>query len=655
MSSRVSKLLTVTSIIFWGVVLWYAITQSVTRSKYTIIFVGFAIIIYVLSEFEDPENTNIDYLFLACSGIVGVTTTLYLYLNFNELNSVRVGYALNHEYVLASLFTLSIAYLIYRSFGVTFLSIVVIGIGYGYAGNYVPGVLGHGGLSLNRILQILLLDLAGFFGSLTQLVAAWIALFMLFAGLLQSFGALDLTKRIGIRVSEHIKSGIAQTAVIASIIIGSINGSTAANTAMTGSFTIPMMKDSGIKSETAGAIESVASTIGQVLPPIMGAAGFVMASFLSVAYIEVITAATIPAIILIGCITVAVHYKAVDQLDIMNPNNNIVEERYSRRNFTIYSLQFIIPISVLIYTLGVAQWTVMTSALYTCVTMFIVGILGKVIQNSSFIPTNAQNNGIISSLGQGVNVSVKGLRYGAISVAPIAIILLAINGIVDILLATGVPSALALALMSLSGGNVSIALLLAMIISLVMGLGMPTVAAYTVVATLIAPALINQFAIDPMVAHFFVFYCAILASVTPPIATSVAVATGIAQSKFWPTAFEAVRMSLPLFILPFAFISHPILLSPSISASVGYAFLIVTIGSLCVVHGLNSNWNKKGFNGISKYFFLVLYVILGSIIMLSTIELITLISILFVLLLFALQRYVGENINTVGDGFISIN
>ena len=631
--------MTLVSIGLWLLVTWYALTQAIPRAEYTVIFVGIIILVYTLDEWEVPENTTLDKILIIASGSIGLVTTGYLYTNFGTLNSVRVGYALQYEYVLAALFTLSVMYIIYRSYGATFLSIVVIGIVYALFGNYIPGILGHGGLSPTRILQILLLDLAGFFGFLTQLTAAWIALFMLFAGLLQAFGALELTERVGIRISEYIKSGVAQTAVFASIVIGSINGSTAANTAMTGSFTIPMMKESGIKAKTAGGIESVASTIGQVMPPVMGAAGFIMASNLSVAYVEILSAAVIPAVILILCITIGVHYTSIKQIDVDEIELDLhVEDRLSRTNFAIFASQFVIPIGVLIYTLGVLQWTVMTAGLYTCITMVIVGFTGSVLQNSDVTKTNSSNEVLLKNIKEASKKVVNGLQLGAKSVAPITIILLAINGVVDILLATGVPSALSLALMDISGGYVSIALILAMVISIVMGLGMPTAAAYTVVATLIAPTLINTFIIDPFVAHFFVFYCAILASVTPPIATSVAVATGIAESRFWPTAFEAVKISAPLFVLPFTFVANPELVTGSISVETMYHTGIVTLGAISIIHGLNFNWQSFTKNRIYKYTLMTSFVILGCILMISPIEAIRFAAIAALAVLGILQK-----------------
>lgn len=213
------------------------------------------------------------------------------------------------------------------------------------------------------------LDIEGFYGFFTRLVAAWIALFLLYAGLLQGYGAFNLILRASVRLTCHITSGVAQTAVLRSMIIGSINGSQSPNAGMTGSFTILLMKDSGIKVETTGGIESVASTAGQVLPPVMDAGPFVMASLLGIRYIEVVQGGLIPAVILEIVITVAVHYVATNEIDDPNFEAPPELEETSETNFYLEAVRVRLPFGVLIYTLGVIQWTIMTSALYTVISM----------------------------------------------------------------------------------------------------------------------------------------------------------------------------------------------------------------------------------------------------------------------------------------------
>ncbi|MDZ7850937.1 MAG: TRAP transporter fused permease subunit [Halodesulfurarchaeum sp.] len=577
-------LVTYGAVPFWGMIIYYASTQFWPRAKYGVLFLGGTLLLYILSELPDSidDRNYADVIALTGSALISAITAGYLFLNFHRLYVTSLGRALPHEYWMAAAFTLAIIYLTWRSFGITFLAVVLIGIGYGLVGPWMPGVLSHGGLSATRTLRILVISIDGFFGFLNQLVAAWIALFLLFAGLLKTYGAFDLIFRIAVRSAKYIDSGIAQTAVIASAIIGSINGSQTANAGMTGSFTIPLMKDAGVRPESAGAIESVASTSGQVLPPVMGAGAFIMASLITgITYVDVIIAGLIPAAILVISIFLAVHYVAAPQIGSTDPSEHL-DDTMRNASIAFESVKYGIPLFVLIYYLGIVQYTVMTSALYTAVSMIAMGVLVPVLRSLTI-----DDRSVPRTLRIVAVQTVNGFREGIIVLAPVAIILAAINGVVDILMATAVPTAISLALMDLSGGVMLIAVILAMVISILMGLGMPTTAAYTVVALLIAPSLISQFFVPDLAAHFFVFYAAILAGLTPPIATTVAVAAGIAGGDFWGTAYEAIKISLPLFVLPFTFVYHPEILHGNLSSPTLIAGGAALVGAIAMIHGIN--------------------------------------------------------------------
>ena len=579
--------LTLSAVVMWALAIYYAYTQAMPRAQYGVLFIAAAIGIYILDELVDvvTDRDYLDGVLLGLSMLITLVVTVYVNLNFETLHVDRVGYALPHEYVLAAAFLATIVYLAWRSFGLTFLVILVGSLLYGYFGDVVPGILGHGGLNIERLLLLLVLDITGFYGFLTQLVAAWIALFLLYAGLLEGYGAFDLIFRGAVRTSRYIDSGVAQTAVVASAVIGSINGSQTANAGMTGSFTIPMMKENGIKPSTAGGIEAVASTTGQVLPPVMGAGAFIMASLLGISYVTVITAGLIPAAIMVICIVVAVHYIASNQLTAIDVDEVLDEmETQSRRDTFVDVVKFLIPFLVLVYTLGIIQWTVMTSALYTAVTMMVTGVTFPVAQAAY---ESRSLDAVKDTLRGTMSDTVSGFQRGAIITAPIAIILAAINGVVDLLMTTGVPGILTLAMMDISGGVMIIAVLISMAICILLGLGMPTTAAYTVVALLVAPTLINRFLVPELNAHFFVFYGAILSGLTPPIATCAAVAAGIAKADFVDTCYEALKISAPLFVLPFAFIYHPSIVSGSLGSGPLFTGALVLLGGLSIIHGIN--------------------------------------------------------------------
>ncbi|WP_123619769.1 TRAP transporter fused permease subunit [Halorubrum sp. CSM-61] len=623
------------SIPFWMIVMWYSYTQLMPRGQYAVAFLGGILGLYVISELDDPliERNWGEVALLIGSGLVSLGTSGYLFVNYQEVAVSTVGRASEPQLAMAFAFTLAMIYLTWRSFGITFLAVVLIGIGYGFAGPFMPGALSHGGLSGTRMLRILVVSVDGFYGFLTRLVAAWIALFLLYAGLLKAYGAFDLILRLAVRSAKYVDSGIAQTAVVASAVIGSVNGSQTANAGMTGSFTIPLMKENGIKPETAGGIEAVASTSGQVLPPVMGAGAFIMASLITgITYVDVIVAGLIPAAILVVSIVIAVHYVAAPQIE--NPEmKGLIGDKMDRRTMALESVKYGVPLLILIYILGVLQYTVMTAALYTAVSMIAFGI--GIPQVQAALDGESNKEALFETLEQ----TVDGFREGVIVVAPVTIILAAINGVVDILMATGVPTAISLTLLDLSGGIPIVAFVLAMIICIILGLGMPTTAAYTVVALLVAPTLISQFLVPELAAHFFVFYAAILAGLTPPIATCVAVTCGISGGGFWGSCKEALRISAPLFVLPFAFVYHPELVSGTFDYASLSAGAIAMVGALAIIHGINYRFV---FGRGQTYGLRVAFFVAGVVAMVHPTQIVQVGALAAVGALYALQIAVGR-------------
>lgn len=601
--------LLVVAIALWISVLHYAITQSYPRSKFGIVFLGVALIAHLVSDAEnllDEINYKsvITLALYVVTFVAVVVTTVYFFQNFSDLQSVRIGWATDRDYQMAAVIFLSVLYLTYRAFGVPFVSVVLASLTYARFGPYFPGIFSHSGFTYTRMLQIIATDISGVYGSLNELMAAWIALFLLYAGLMQAYGAFDLILRISHRVSKHIKSGVAQSAVVASMIIGSINGSGTANAGITGSVTIPMMKEGGLPGETAAGIESVASTGGQILPPIMGAGAFLMAAIIGISYSNIVLASLIPAVIFYISIVVAVHYATINSLDeeeLANIDLSEDLEVKSRRQLAVEGIRFGIPFLVLIYVLVVIQYTITTAALYTTASMFLFGISIPLLQT----PT-------VETGRETFFQTLDGLKIGASIAAPIAVIVAAINAIVDVLLATGIPSTLAITLAQISGGVLLVALVVSMAICIILGLGMPTSAAYLVVALLVAPALVEEFGVPELSAHFFVFYAAILATITPPIATGVAVASGIAQAGFWRTSKEALKIGAPLFLLPFLFIYHPEVITPEITLEALVSAAIGLCGAIAVVYGFNNPKTEMAIGYINS----LVYVGAGLVVML---------------------------------------
>ncbi|QIO20902.1 TRAP transporter fused permease subunit [Haloarcula sp. JP-L23] len=577
---------TLVAVLFWAGVLFWAQTQTISQVRYATVFVGGIMTVYALNETREAIESGdwIDGAVLIPASLALMTASAFFALNFEDVYLLRQGFALEHEYMLARLVIISLMYLTWREFGNVFLGLVGVVLLYAVYGNLVPGVLGHAGMSEATLLQATVTDLYGFYGSLTQITASWIAPFLLYAGLLFAYGAFDLILRVAIVTAKYIESGVAQTAVLASAVIGSINGSYTANAAMTGSFTIPTMQESGMDGHRAAGIEAVASTSGQVLPPVMGASAFVMASYLGVPYLSIVVAGLVPAAILVISIVIAVHYTAISDGSSQDMEfSEFFDETLSNKQKLFETIRFGIPFGILIYLLGVAQFTVMTSALYTVVAMTITGVLMPPVQRL----VDGTDTGPGSELVTQLKNTIHGFRRGAIILAPIAIILVVISGVVNIFGTTGVPAKIALLLINISGGILLFAVLLGMFVAILMGVGMPTVAAYVVVAILIVPTFVSDFGVSQITAHYTMFYAAILAGITPPVATAAVVAAGIAEANFWKTCGAAIKIAAPLFVLPVAFVYNPGLVTMSVGLDTLVIGTLVLFGAITIIYGLN--------------------------------------------------------------------
>lgn len=567
----------------WAFVVANALWRPFHSSQFGATVLGLCVIVYVLNELASAvEGADIfDTALLTGCLIVTAVITLYMFFNYELVHITRSGYATSTEYILALGFIPVIVYLSYRSFGPTFLSVFLFVLGYAYFGPYFPGIFSHTGVPERRLLQLMVLEFEGFYGNLTVLVAEWISLFLLFAGMMIAYGTFSVILHLTSKLSNYVSSGFAQIAVITSMIMGSINGSATANAGITGSVTIPMMKENGLTSEAAAGIESVASNGGQITPPIMGATAFLMASILNRPFYEILIAAVVPVLIYYVSVALAVHYTVKQQLGDKEDHAASVAQALEKvkdvsLGTPLDAIRFVTPVVVLLYFLAIAQYTIQTSALYAVASIFVTGIAVPVLHHRSW-----------NALATQTRNTLEGAKDGALLLAPIAIIVAVLNAIVDIIMVTGFPGKFALALMDLSGGVMLVAIILSMVLCIVLGLGMPGIAAYLIVAIIVAPQLINQFGLPELPVHFLVFYAANLSTITPPIAAGVVVAAGIAKAKFWATAYQAITISAPIFILPLSFAYHPEIVNSTISVRMVASAVIICIGALSLIHGLN--------------------------------------------------------------------
>ena len=597
------------AVLFWGFVTWHTVQWKISQALFGAVVLGFAITVYCLEAIEEAleEGQRERSALLLLSLGIGIGTTAYVVSNFEELQTVRVGYSTTLDYVVAAAFIASIVYLTYDAYGLGFASMVVAVIFYSQYGTLFPSWLHHSGLSVERGLEVGMLGIQGVYGSLTQVMGTMVAPFLLLAGLIRFFGGFGLIIRLAFWVSKFVESGIAQMAVISSMLIGSINGSALANTSITGSFTIPVLKSTGIKKQQAAAIESVASTGGQIMPPVMGVAAFLMADILARPLVDIFVAAAVPALIFYFTIFISVYHidrrhgdrTVADRSELIERVPELAEwietdRQRGRVLDLVETVQFLIPLGVLFYYLVYVQTTVMRAGMYASGVMIVTGCAFTAIEEYSGSDSSPK-----AVAYESTRSVLRGMYDGAQTLAPLTIVVAAIGLLVDTLFTTGLPAMLSFALLDLSGGVLAVLLVLTMILCIILGMGMPTSASYLVVALLVAPNLVS-FGIPELPAHFFVLYFAILAAITPPIAPAIVIASGIADSNFWQSCLEAMKIAAPVFALPFAFVYNPALVTDSLSFATAWAALFVVIGVFVLSYGLNATRPLPGLTRVNR-------------------------------------------------------
>ena len=399
---------------------------------------------------------------------------------------------------------------------VGWLIIVVVMLAYGYFGPHLPGFLWHGGLSVKRLITYSTTNFTGVFGMLGQITANTIILFSLFAGMMSAFGALQSIMNVAMSASGKVRSGGAQVAVISSGLIGSVTGSVAANISMTGSISIPLMKKRGYPPEFAAACEASASTGGAILPPVMNAAAFIIASWTNTPYITIVVLGITPALLYYLGISLSVYIKAIKLGDEKVVDDTLPKFKEAIGEFLVY----IIPLVVLVIFL-IKNYSAQLSLFFAIITMMVVGL---VKQFKRGMP-------ILQSLKNFITKVIKGFQEGAKTCASISVVLGVMGVVVQILTATGLPSKISQFVTASAGHNLFLLGIFVAISCLIFGMGMPAAPAYVLCALLGAPAL-TTFGVPLLAAHFFVFYYGEMSALTPPVAIGCLVASGMAKADF---------------------------------------------------------------------------------------------------------------------------
>lgn len=441
-----------------------------------------------------------------------------------------------------------------RSIGWSLPIIGLTFLGYARFGNYLPGLFNHQGYSFAEIFRHEVMGLEGIFGIALGVAATFVFLFIYYAALLQESGGGDTFIKLATSLVGRIRGGPAKISVIASSLFGSISGSAVANTAGTGAFTIPLMKRTGYNKRFAAAVEAVSSTGGQFMPPVMGSAAFLIAEVLAIPFWQVAIGAIIPGILYYAAVFFMVDIEAVKN-DIKGMEKNEIPSFFKTLKEGWHLL--LSPL-VLVFLLLYLQWSPMKAAFYAIVVTIVATFINfnNRLTFKQFL--SSMKKGAIGSLETTIACASVGIVIGVINL-------------------TGLGFSISSILIAIAGNKLIVLLLLTMIASLILGMGLPTVAAYLVLSVMVAPAL-ESFGVYPLAAHLFIFYFGIISAITPPVALASIVAAGIAKSKTLPTSMTSLKLGLPGFLIPYMFVLGPELVLEGAVGNIVVSVITALIG-----------------------------------------------------------------------------
>ncbi len=466
--------------------------------------------------------------------ILGAAAPAYILIEYNQL-VMRSGLVTTPDLVVGILGILLVVEATRRVVGIPMVTVVLLFLAYAFAGPYMPGVLAHRGLTLSQLVGHLFFTTEGIFGIPLGVSSTFIFLFILFGAYLESTGLGKFFIDLANSIAGWASGGPAKVAVLSSGLMGTVSGSSVANVVGTGSLTIPMMKKLGYHKNFAGAVEAAASTGGQLMPPVMGAAAFLMAEFVGVPYIDIVKAAVIPALLYFTGVWLGVHFEAKRS----NLKGLPREQLPKMSRLLVERGHLAIPLVVIVYLL-VTGYTPMRAALVAIVLSIICSALRK------------------STRMKPIEI-VRGLDKGARNVLSVLVACASAGIVIGVVTKTGVGLKLASGLLTLSGGMLLPTMFFTMITAIVLGMGVPTTANYVITSTIAAPAII-QMGVPVLAAHMFVFYFGIIADVTPPVALAAFAGAGIAGGNALRTGVNAAKLAIAAFIIPYMFVLSPVIL-----------------------------------------------------------------------------------------------
>lgn len=513
--------------------------DGLQRSGHLLLVMALVYVGALRASFEPNGQTTLlvtlQRLWIVVALAAGVIATGHHIVNFSAIND-RWGEITQIEIVLAVILILALFDACRRTIGWPIVILASFFIAYGLFGAYLPDGLAHRGYSLKRVTAQLYLGGGGIFGTPLGVSATFVTGVVVLGALLEKTGAGQVLMDFATGLTGRMRGGPAKAAVVGSSLMGMISGTAVANVLTTGPISIPLMRKSGYRKEAAGAIEAVASTGGQLMPPVMGAAAFIMAEFTATSYLTIAKAAFLPAVIFYAVLLAMVHFEAVKRnIPLLRDADSVTDWASIAKRFYLLA-----PLPVFVSML-LNGYSIMLSSFWAVAASVIVSFFNR---SSAQTPRRMVETAITA----------------AKAVIPVALACAAAGVIIGIITLTGIGLKFSTLVVLLSGGQLPVALVLTMLTCLVLGMGLPTAAAYILVATLVAPALVDL-GVGLLAAHLFVLYSAMLSSITPPVALAAYAAASISQGNPLKIAVLACQFGMGAFAVPYFFVYDPALLA----------------------------------------------------------------------------------------------
>jgi TRAP transporter 4TM/12TM fusion protein len=497
-----------------------------------------------------------DYLL----AFLGIVVCAYAAVNYDRI-MMNPGESNDWDLMFGVIAALLVLEMTRRILGWILPVIAMVMVGYAYLGPYFPDAFAHRGFGPSYILETLYLSTSGIWGNVTGVSATIMAGFLIFGSILFYTGGGETFVDLAKGIAGRSYGGPAKVSCFSSALFGTISGSAVANVVVDGVFNIPLMKKLGYRAEFAGAVEATASTGGQIMPPVMGAGAFIMAEFISTPYLKIALAATLPALLYYLGVTASVHFGARKDNLARIPRELIP----SIRKTLPKSASLFVPVTLLVY-LMMTGWDPTTSVLWATV---ISTVLYLACARS------------IAALRERAGHLVKALEAGGKSILLVAALCACAQIVIGMVNLSGLGIKMSEMVIGLSMGVEFLGLFLTMVVCLILGMGLPTTAAYVLAASVAAPALIKM-GVAPIAAHLFIFYFAIISAITPPVCAAVYAAAAIARSNWLTTGWLAVRMGLAGFVAPFLFVYRPGLLLIGSPLDIVWSALVSAAAIVCL-------------------------------------------------------------------------